>query len=127
MTFDQLTKNLKKDFSKLRKVKIALLGDSSTQFLVRAIKGWGFELGVNFDIFEADYDQIERQILVESELYQFKPEFVIVFFSTERLLEKFYRSSKSEKVSFAEKQIAEISHLYQTINAALASKIIFFN
>jgi FkbH-like protein len=127
MNFDQLTKNLKKDFSKLRKMKIALLGDSSTQFLVRAIKGWGFELGVNFDIFEADYDQIERQILAESELYQFKPEFVIVFLSTERLLGKFYKSSKSEKVSFAEKQISEISHLYQIINATLTCKIIFFN
>ncbi len=127
LTFDELTKNLKKDFSRLRKVNIALLGDSSTQFLVRAIKGWGFELGVNLDIFEADYDQIERQMLVESELYRFKPEFVIVFLSTERLMKKFYRSSKLEKVSFAEKQLARISHLYQTINATLMCKIIFFN
>ena len=51
--FNQLKKNFKKDFSDLKKVRIAILGDSATQFLVQAIKGQGYEDGVNYEIFEA--------------------------------------------------------------------------
>jgi len=60
--FFELKKNLKKDFSSLKVVKIALLGDSSTQLLAQALKGQGYEAGINFDVFEADYNQIEGQI-----------------------------------------------------------------
>ena len=38
MKFNKLKKNLKKDFSGFKKVKIAILGDVSTQFLNIAIK-----------------------------------------------------------------------------------------
>ncbi len=43
--FSQLKKNLKKDFSQLKKIKIAVLGDSATQFLIQALRGVGFEYG----------------------------------------------------------------------------------
>ncbi len=42
MHFIELKKNLKKDFSGLKKVKLALLGDSATQFLTQAIRGHGY-------------------------------------------------------------------------------------
>ncbi len=41
--FNELKKNLKKDYSSLKVIKIALLGDSSTQLLAQAIKGCGYE------------------------------------------------------------------------------------
>lgn len=37
--FSQLKKNLKKDFSGLKAIKVAVLGDSATQFLVQALRG----------------------------------------------------------------------------------------
>jgi hypothetical protein len=37
--FYQLKKNLKKDFSLLKQVKISVLGDSATQFLIQALRG----------------------------------------------------------------------------------------
>ncbi|MDR3667101.1 MAG: hypothetical protein P4L35_09680, partial [Ignavibacteriaceae bacterium] len=78
MNFYDLKSNLKKDYSGLKKVKVALLGDSATQLLSKALKGNGFEVGYNFDIWEADYDQIEMQTYdLESDLYQFQPEYVI--------------------------------------------------
>ena len=128
LDFNDLAKNLKKDFSGLKKIKIAVLGDSATQLLVKALKGWGMELGFQFDIYEADYDQIERQVFdKESELYSFKPEFVIIFHSTQKLLKAFYKTSKSEKNYFAEKRIEKISNLYEALSDKLKSKIIYFN
>lgn len=39
--FQEIKKNLKKDFSKFPEYKIAILGDSSTQFLSQSIRGVG--------------------------------------------------------------------------------------
>lgn len=69
-TFKELKRNLKKDFSALPIIKVSLLGDSATQFLATAIKGMGFERGYNIDLFEAEYNQVERQVLdPTSDLY----------------------------------------------------------
>jgi len=127
-TFNELKKNLKKDFSKLKTVKLAVLGDSATQLLVQAIKCYGYETGHNFDIYEADYAQIERQIFdSSSELYRFNPEFIIVFHSSQKLLKNFYKLDNSEKAVFAEKHINYISNLYHAVASQLKSKIILFN
>lgn len=61
--FADLKKNIKKDVSGLLQVKLALLGDSSTQLLNQAIKGYGISRRLNFDIFEGDYDQIDMLIM----------------------------------------------------------------
>jgi hypothetical protein len=37
-SFSQIKKNLKKDFSNLRTIKLAFLGDTSTQFHVQALR-----------------------------------------------------------------------------------------
>ena len=36
-TFTQLKKNLKKDFTGLKAIKVAVLGDTATQFLIQAL------------------------------------------------------------------------------------------
>ena len=45
LTFSELKKNLKKDFTTLPDFKIALLGDSPTQLLNQAIRGYAFSMG----------------------------------------------------------------------------------
>ena len=90
--FSDLKKNLKKDFSAFKKIKIAILGDSSTQLLNQCIKGFGYEEGYDFLIYEADYNQLDGQLLdTSSELYQFQPEFVIIFQSVQKTIKKFYK------------------------------------
>jgi FkbH-like protein len=127
-TFQSLKKNLKKDFSSLKIIKIAVLGDSATQMYVQAIKGYGYELGINFDVFEADYNQIELQVYnAISELYEFKPEYVVIFYCTNKLLKKYGERNLTEKPVFAKQQIDNFSKLYQTIGAQLKCKVIFFN
>jgi FkbH-like protein len=126
--FIDLKKNLKKDFSKLQIIKVAILGDSVTQLLTQAIKGYGYEVGINFEIFEADYNQIERQVFdMSSDLYQFKPEFVIIFHSTQKLIKSFYKLSNQEKSKFSDKQIEEVANIYNIITSNQSCKIIYFN
>ena len=67
-------------------IKIALLGDTATQLLATSIKGMGVERGYNIDLFEAEYNQIERQLLdPTSDLYQFDTDLIFIFQSTHKL------------------------------------------
>jgi len=126
--FTDLKKNLKKDFSKLQIVKLAMLGDSATQLLTQAIKGYGYEVGINFEIFEADYNQIERQVFdITSDLYQFKADFVIIFHSAQKLLKNFCKLSNQEKSKFSDNQIEKVTNIYKVITSNQPCKIIYFN
>ena len=103
MHFIELKKNLKKDFSGLMKVKIALLGDSATQFLTQAIRGHGYELGFDLEIFDADYDQIDRQVMYSaSEMYESQSEYIVIFQSVQKLRKRFYKTEVSQRSQFAQ-------------------------
>lgn len=126
--FTQLKKNLKKDFSNITRIKVAVLGDTTTQFLTQAIKGIGFEYGYNLDIFEADFNQIERQIFdPTSELYDFKPEIVIVFQSSHKLLSKYNKMQPNEQKMLASKEMETIRNIYNTLSFNLSAKVICYN
>src|SRR5882724_1716351 len=98
MEFSQIKKNLKKDFSNLPIRRIAVLADSASQFFCMALKGYGHEQGVHLDIWEADYNQIFQTVMDEkSKLYATKPDFVIVFQSSKKLLSGFYEITRNRK------------------------------
>jgi FkbH-like protein len=126
--FFELKKNLKKDFGGMRPVSVAIVGDSSTQFLTQCLKAYGYEAEINFTIHEADYDQVESQVLnTSSELYQQEPDFVIIFQSSHKLLKKFKKSDKETRLNFAAAHCALVQNLYQSITSKLKSKVIYFN
>jgi len=128
MNFKDLKKNLSKDYSKFKKIKIAILGDSATQLLVQAIKGFGYNEKFNFEIYEADYQQIEKQIVdFNSNLYNFNPEYIIIFESAEKLMDNFYKLNEIYKKNYADTQIERIKNLWNRINNKLNCKIINFN
>lgn len=128
LNFKELKNNLKKDYSGFKIIKITILGDSATQLLVRAIKGYGYNEKINFEIYEADYQQIERQIVdLNSNLYKFNPEYVIIFESTEKLMDDFYKSNNIYKNNYADTQIERIKNLWNRVNSKLNCKIINFN
>jgi FkbH-like protein len=126
--FSQLNKNLKKDFSALKKIRTAVLGDTSTQFLVNALRGMGYEKGFDIDIWESDYDQIDRQVYDQgSELYEFNPEIVVLFKSSHKLLGKYNKLPNGELSAFASTEIDSIKNLYTTLTNNLNAKIIYYN
>ena len=59
--FVTLKKNLKKDMTALPAHRIAILGDCATQHIATALRGWGFEAGLRYDVFDADYVHLHFQ------------------------------------------------------------------
>ena len=126
--FSQLKKNLKKDFSRFKKIKLAVLGDTATQFLIQAMRGTGFDNGYDLQTWEADFNQIERQVFDNaSEFYAFGPELVILFQSSHKLLGK-YNKLKAEKHSeLASLELASIDAIYEALRNNLKAKVIYYN
>ncbi len=126
--FAELKKNLKKDFSNLKSIKVAVLGDTATQFLIQALRGSGFDYGFDLQIWEADFNQIEGQVFDPgSELYHFNPDIVLLFESSHKLLGKYNKQNERQHSSFADNQMERLSGICETINAKLNTKIIYYN
>ena len=128
-TINQLIKNTKKDVSSFPLQNFSVLGDFSTQFLSKAIKGYAYEYGYNLNVFEADYDQIDMQIFnSESELYSKKSDFVLIAESHLKLQHKFYKLNTVQRENFAEDFINRVLNLYKNItDVAKPKAVLFFN
>lgn len=126
--FFQLKKNLSKDFSGCQVFRVAVLGDTSTQFLVQALRGCGYEAGLDLQIWEAEYDQISRQVQdPESGLYQYKPEIIILFQSTHKLLNRYNKLPADQQANLAAETLENLEVLTSTLSAKLNAKIIYYN
>lgn len=122
--FKTLKRNLKKDSSRLPQLKLSLIGDSATQFLAIAIKGMGIERGYNVNLFEAEYNQVERQVFdPSSELYQHGAKYTVIFQSTHKLLEHYSTKSASEWHSLADERLNFVRALCENVEG----KIIYYN
>jgi len=127
LSFQELKKSVKHMSAGLPQVKVALVGDTATQFLATAIKGVGIERGYQTDLFEAEYNQVERQFLdPTSELYEFDADFIVVFQSTHKLSEKHSVQNQEQQSTLAEDRLAFVTSLCE--NPALTNKkIIYFD
>lgn len=123
----EIQRALKKDLSKLPIIRLSLLGDTATQILATAIRGTGALRGYNIDLFEAEYNQVERQFMdPTSDLYQFDADFIVVFQSTHKLGEHHSALSAEQQANLAEERLQFIASICS--NPTLASKkIIYFN
>ena len=75
--------------------RMALVGDTATQFLATALRGEAISRGFDLNLFESEYNQVERQFLdPTSELYAFDADYIVLFQSTHKLGE--YHSSLSD-------------------------------
>jgi len=121
-------KNIAKETpSNLPLLKISLIGDTSTQFLATAIRGMGRKRGYNINLFEAEYNQVERQLLdPTSDLYEFNAEFIVLFQSTHKLGELHCQLPIEKQISLADDRIDFVESI--CTNPVLAhKKIIYFN
>ena len=123
----ELKRNLKSDLSAYQSFKLAVIGDTATQLLCTAIRGMGVERDYNIDLFEAEYNQVERQLLdPTSDLYQFNADFIVIFQSTHKLGEHHSMLSTEQQASLADERISFLASVCE--NPALAGKkIIYFN
>ena len=135
LKFKDLKKNLGNDVSGFHKIKLALLGDTSTPLIAQAIKGMGIEYAIDIELYEADFSQIDRQVFDrDSEMYRFTPEVVLIFESTHVLLQKFNKTYTSgridshlDRINFAENIFSSIKQIVASLQNKNHSKIIFCN
>ena len=126
-TFFELKKLLKQKIKNNLCLRLALVGDTATQFLATAIKGMGVERGYNIDLFEAEYNQVERQFMdPTSELYEFDADIIIVFQSTHKLGEQHSLLPMEQQLSLADDRLGFIASICE-IPALANKKIIYFN
>ena len=107
------------------------MGDCATQHLAEAIGGVSYTAGIASEVFDADYNQIDAQVLDKhSELYEFAPNCVVLFMCTQKLHESFCSlATTAEREGFAEQTIAKIEQYWQVLQAALGAgaSILQFN
>jgi FkbH-like protein len=127
--FNTLKKNsLKKDLTGCKIIKLAVVSDSSTQFIVDAIKGYGVQINLNFQIFETDHNQIDLQINdYSSDLYSYDPSFILIIPTVQKLLKEFFNTEMPNRADFAKKYLTTISRYYSIIQSKLPAKVIFTN
>jgi FkbH-like protein len=127
-TFSQLKKKLKNDFSHLEPIRIALLGDTATQLLAQAIRATGYDKSMDLRIWEAEFNQIERQVFdARSELYAFDPQVIILFHSTHTLLAQYDKLAPAEQNALAQQRLMLVDQLRGAIGKKTDAKIIYYS
>ena len=128
MEFNKLKKALKNDFTGLPVAGVAVLADSASQLFCQALKGCGYFNKINLDIWEADYDQVLQTVLDEdSALYSKHPRYVIIYQSSKKLINTFYKKDNQQKRSFAADQIGFLQMITSKINERVDTNIIIIN
>lgn len=123
-TFQQLKRLSKQSCGDYPQVGMALLGDSATQFLATALKGEAQARGLSLTLFEAEYNQVERQVLdPTSELYGSGAEYTVVFQSSHKLLEKYNLAPADVRATLAEERLDFV----RTLCRQVSGKIIYYN
>lgn len=127
ITLQELKRNLRKDNSALPTVKVALVGDTATQLLATAIRGMAVARGYNLIFYEADYSQVEQQMLSpDSELKQFDADFIIIFQSTHKLGVHHALLDVERQSALADDRLGFVASVCESPSLA-GKKIIYFN
>ena len=126
-TFKEL-KKLAKSEVEGKEYKVAVLGNVATQFFSLGIKGNLKAEGINATVFDADYNQIDAQLLdTSSETYELNPDVVILYIATDKIYEEFLDTSIALRNGFAEMYKDKIVRYWDLIKTNSSAKIIQTN
>lgn len=129
LNINQLNKLAKTiPFNKEKDIKIAILGDTATQILTNALRGYAFSQNLCVDIYESEYNQILPEIInPNSGLYEFNPDYIVIYMSSEMLYTEYCKQPFSDKIMFAENNLYKIVEQWNKIESLLKTRIIQFN
>lgn len=124
ISLKEIKRNLKKDITGFPEIKVALLGDTATQFLATAIRGMGVEKGYGINLYEAEYNQVERQFMdPTSDLYQFEADYIVVFQSTHKWNEHYALLNAEQQSHLADDRLDFVQMMCQQTKA----RVIYLN
>jgi FkbH-like protein len=126
ITFNDLIKNLKKENCSSKKVSVALLADSASQHLSKALRAAAYDDAINLSVWEAEFDAIDSTIYnINSELYTQHFDYILIIQSTPKLYKEFSQSTR--KVYFAEEKMARLRQFVMLLEQRTKSKVICSN
>lgn len=127
-TFQELRRKAKLDASQYPSVRLAVLGDCATQLLSTAVKGCGYEKGLNLEVFDADYNQIDAQLIDPgSELYRYAPEAILLVMCAEKLYEVYCGTPLPGRTGFAQEMYQRIEGYWENAFSHQALRILQCN
>ena len=113
--FRELAKASKKDVPG-KEYRLAVLGNCATQFLSQAVKGYAHLSGMNLSVYDADYNQIDAQLLdPSSETYTFDPHYIFLYLASDKLYEDFMASDVQQRTGFADEVLSRITSYWDMI------------
>ena len=125
-TFLEVKKAAKVNTDNFKKRKVAVLGEFATQHFCVALRGVAAQKGLALDILEADYDQIEIQLLNrDSETYRFSPDEILVLPCTNKLYHDYLLTPENMRTSFAESQFCKIQRYISAASQYSNAMILF--
>lgn len=108
-----------------KEIKMALLGDVATQLLATSIRGYARKESINLNLYDTDYNQIDSQLIdINSEVYLFQPDFILLYVATEKVYEEFLDMQITQRDEFADIYINKIKGYWDKINNNLNCKIL---
>ena len=111
-----------------RTVRIAVLGDSATQFLVQALQSTGILAGIHFETFESDFNQIDRQVYDPgSDLYASNPDYIVLAWTARKCRNAFYKLSSAEQSVWHETFGGHVRDICQVLRERTKAKLLLFN
>lgn len=109
-------------------VKMVVMGNVATQFMAVAVSGYARLEGINLEVCDTDYNQIDAQVLdSESVLYKEKPDYVFLWLASEKLYEEFLDMPAQLRETFADMYMNRIENWWNCISEHLKTRILVPN
>ena len=116
------------DYDSLITKKVILITDSTSQFLAIGLKNCGLEKGLNLIIYEFPYVKIVEGIdNILNDTIKFSPDYVIINFSTQKILDQFYNMALSKRSIFSNDWLMSFQNATSLINNHYKCEIITNN
>ena len=123
-TFSELRKANKLVISGEEK-RLAVIGNVATQFFSTGICGAAKLAGINLNVLDTDYNQIDAQLFDQaSEVYSFAPDYILLWLSSEKLYEEFLDLPIEKKAAFADYYIEKLQQWWEKIALYSNARII---
>lgn len=123
-SFREIQKAKKKEvFGK--NIRVAVVGNCATQFISDAVCGYCRLTNLNVEVYDADYNQIDAQLLdSSSEVLSFNPDYIMLWIASEKIYEEFLSMTLDERASFADAYFAKISQYWNLIESGTNARIL---
>lgn len=127
-SYSQLASLAREEAGDLKPLRIALMGDASTQWLTIALRGYGRLREFDFQVYEAGFDQIDQEIANPgSGFYKTTCDYLVILETSRRLRDKFRALSLPERERFAQEKLEQAQQRHALIRERTSAKVIWFD